>query len=183
MTRKTTYVSSLSPEYVILGLLFNKPDHGYDLHHRLSIELGYVWRIPQSQLYTLLKRLERQGDIRSSLEEQSGLPDKRIFHLTAKGQDRFVRWMETPSGSSVRAIRVEFLTRLFFAQQHNPEQVNYLIHSQMQETSQGLAALHKKLNELPKEQVINRLGLELRIRQLSLVLEWLEECRRALHDG
>ena len=31
-----------------------------------------------------------------------------------------------------------------------------------------------------KEQLFNRLGLELRIRQLSSAIDWLHECRRVL---
>jgi hypothetical protein len=36
------------------------------------------------------------------------------------------------------------------------------------------------LGDLPAEQTFNRLGLQLRIRQLKSVIEWLRECGRAL---
>jgi DNA-binding PadR family transcriptional regulator len=183
MAKRSSYVSSLSPEYALLGFLAKQPAHGYDLHHRLLAELGQVWHIPQSQLYNLLKRLEKQGDIAASIEEQHGLPDRRIFHLTEQGKQRFEGWMKTPSGSSVRAIRVEFLTRLYFAQQQDSELAVRLIQAQRQETRLGLDQLEQKLNSLPPEQIINRLGLELRIRQLTSVLDWLEECRIVLGDA
>ncbi len=183
MPKRSSNVSSLSPEYALLGFLAKQPAHGYDLHQRLQAELGQVWHIPQSQLYNLLKRLEKQGDIAASVVEQHGLPDRRIYQLTEQGRKRFARWMETPSGSSVRAIRVEFLTRLYFAQQEDPEWAASLILGQMVETQRGMSQLHRKLDNLPTEQIINRLGVELRVRQLASVLEWLEECRIILGDA
>jgi DNA-binding PadR family transcriptional regulator len=36
----TRYASALSPEYALLGFLAQKAAHGYELHQRLSNELG-----------------------------------------------------------------------------------------------------------------------------------------------
>ena len=35
----------------LLGLLAIRPDHGYELHQRLSNDLGQVWHISLSQTY------------------------------------------------------------------------------------------------------------------------------------
>ena len=80
------------------------------------------------------------------------------------------------------AIRVEFATRLFFAYYRDVHLSNDLIQKQVEEVEAGLIRLENSLAELPEEQLFNRLGLELRIRQLSSVIEWLHECRRKLHD-
>ena len=58
--------------------------------------------------------------------------------------------------------------------------VNDLIDSQVEETSLGLTRLHRILDELPPERLFNRLGLELRIRQLYSILDWLERCRAVI---
>ena len=160
----------------MLGFLAWQPAHGYDLHQRLLAELGQVWHISQSQLYNLLKRLEAQGDILAALQEQTRLPDSRVFNLTEQGRTRFEKWMETPTGCSVRAILVEFITRLYFARLQSPESAARLILVQMDETRLGLERLRRKMDDLPPGQTFNRLGLELRLRQLSSVLDWLEDC-------
>lgn len=183
MIKRSRYVSSLSPEYAVLGLLAQQPDHGYDLHQRLLAELGQVWRISQSQMYNLLKRLERQGDIVADRQEQPKLPDRRVFHLTEQGRQRFERWLETPTGCSARAIRVEFLTRLYFARLRSPVLALRLIGRQKDETRRGLEQLRAKLEDLPADQVFNRMGLELRVRQLASVLDWLEECSILLESA
>lgn len=167
----------------MLGFLAWQPAHGYDLHQRLLAELGQVWHISQSQLYNLLKRLEAQGDILAALQEQTRLPDRRVFNLTEQGRTRFEKWMETPTGCSVRAIRVEFITRLYFARLQSPESAARLILVQMDETRLGLERLRRKMDDLPPGQTFNRLGLELRLRQLSSVLDWLEDCNALLNNG
>jgi len=167
----------------VLGFLAWQPAHGYDLHQRLLAELGQVWHISQSQLYNLLKRLEAQGDILAALQEQTRLPDRRVFNLTEQGRTRFEKWMETPTGCSVRAIRVEFITRLYFARLQSPESAARLILVQMDETRLGLERLRRKMDDLPPGQTFNRLGLELRLRQLSSVLDWLEDCNALLNNG
>ena len=60
-------VGSLSPEMVLLGMLYKTPGHGYDLHRTVIADLGQVWHLSQSQAYAILKRLEGRGDI--SVEE------------------------------------------------------------------------------------------------------------------
>ena len=182
MSKRSSYVGSLSPEYAILGFLAQTPAHGYDLHQRLLAELGQVWHISQSQFYNLLKRLENQGDIIGALQEQPKRPNRRVFQLTDPGRARFENWMGTPTGSSVRAIRVEFITRLYFARLESPERAGRLIQVQMEETQRGLVQLCHKLDNIPDNQTFNRLGLELRVRQLSSVLEWLEYCKTTLKN-
>ncbi len=183
MSRRTSSVSAISPEFVLLGFLARQPSHGYDLHHRLLAELGQVWRISQSQLYNILKRLEAQGDIIADVQEQPRLPDRHIYHLTEQGNARFTKWLETPTGCSVRAIRVEFLSRLYFVYRDNPERVARLIQIQEEEIRAGLERLKQKLESLSSEQRFNRLGLELRIQQLNSALDWLSECAAVLEEA
>ena len=177
MATKSGYIGSLSPEYALLGLLAQQPDHGYDLHQRLTADLGQVWHISQSQVYNILKRLDMHGDITGTIQEQEKLPRRLLYQLTPAGRARFEAWLNTPTGSSVRAIRVEFVTRLYFASQRGLEAANALIDAQAEETCKGLSRLQTMLNDLPPEQAFNRLGLELRVSQLSSILDWLDSCR------
>jgi DNA-binding PadR family transcriptional regulator len=181
MNTKTRYIGSLSPEYALLGFLAEQPSHGYDLHQRLVNELGHVWHVSQSQVYNILKRLELGEDISGTVQEQNKLPSRLLYRLTPSGQARFQAWLETPTGCSVRAIRVEFLTRLYFSSRRGSANADALIDSQIEEICKGLDHLKGLLDELPVEQAFNRLGLELRIRQLFSILEWLEKCRTVVH--
>lgn len=179
LSRSSAFSGSFSPEYPLLGLLARQPAHGYDLHQRLALDLGEVWHISLSQTYNVLTRLEAQGFISGSLEEQEKLPARRRFTITPAGRERFEAWLFTPSRPTVRATRVEFTSRLYFAQTMDKELAHRLIDDQLVETRAGLARLEQRLNNIPLEQTFNRLGLELRIRQLTLITDWLEGCHTA----
>jgi hypothetical protein len=85
-----------------------------------------------------------------------------------------------PAEPSARAIRVEFLTRLYFTYVTDPQAARRLIDVQITATQAGVANLTEILDGLSSEQVFNRLGLDLRLRQLTSILEWLAKCRAIL---
>jgi DNA-binding PadR family transcriptional regulator len=177
---KPAYASALAPEYALLGFLSQRPAHGYELHRRLVGELGQVWHVSLSQTYNILARLEGQRFIAGAVQAQEKLPARRLFKLTAAGCRHFDAWLQSPTGCSVRAIRVEFTTRLYFASARGANVARDLMDAQTTEVRQGLLHLQDTFDELPAEQTFNRLGLALRIRQLSSILEWLSECRDML---
>ncbi|MCL4504947.1 MAG: PadR family transcriptional regulator [Chloroflexi bacterium] len=183
--QRSSYTGALSPEYALLGFLALREAHGYGLHQQLVQELGQVWHVSLSQTYNILGRLERQGYISGSMMPQDKLPARRTYHLTQAGRRRFDQWLQSPSGCSVHAIRVEFSTRLYFALLLQPGYADELIDLQVKVVQGGLQRMRKALSCMPPEQTVNRLGLSLRIRQLTSVAEWLTECRTALgpaHD-
>jgi PadR family transcriptional regulator AphA len=172
---------SLSPEYACLGLLAQQPAHGYDLHQRLMVELGQVWHVSLSQTYAILNRLERQGLIAGTLEEQFGRPDRYRFRLTPVGRRRFEAWLRAVSpGGQARAVRLEFTTRLYFAHALHPELVPAIAEDQANEIRGCLNRLRSVQTELPVEQVFNRMSLGLRLRQLAALLDWVEESSATL---
>lgn len=170
----------LSPEQVLLGFLSQQPAHGYELHQRLEADLGQIWRLRLNQLYTILNRLEARGFIECLSETPSATPRRHRFELTEAGRQRFQHWLHTPTPVTVRAVRVEFTTRLYFAAALSLDLAADLVTAQIDETHQGLARLQALLAALPDHQPFNRLGLRLRVRTLASLLEWFEECRHAL---
>jgi DNA-binding PadR family transcriptional regulator len=167
-------MSNLSPEFAILGFLVTGPSHGYDLHQKFQIDLGDVWHLSQSQAYAILKRLEVRGDITSQQVEQDKLPARQILHITEQGKQRFEEWL-LESGHNARAIRLEFLTRLYFSLQHYPDQTAYIYAAQYDEIRSSIERLEDLISRLPSEQTYNRLSLDLRLRQLRLIQAWMQE--------
>ncbi len=172
--------ASLSPEYPILGLLLLEPSHGYKLHRSLQAQLGEIWYISQSQLYSILNRLEEDGLVRGTAQPQEGRPDRYVLQPTSEGRAHFERWLREPTSSSARALRVEFLTRLFFCRRLGRWSPSELIRRQEDNLRIDLQALEHHLDELAGRGAINRLSLELRIHQLESFLSWLSQCREAL---
>jgi DNA-binding PadR family transcriptional regulator len=181
MSQKDHHTGNLSPEFALLGFLIAGPSHGYDLHQRLSVELGHVWHVSQSQAYAILKRLEDRGDISAQVVEQEKLPARQMLRITETGRRRFFEWLESGVGKNARSIRLEFLTRLYFAQLHRPEIITQIYKSQSAEIETAIARLESLLEHLPPGQAFNRLSLDLRLQQMRLIQNWMEEIRTQFH--
>lgn len=182
MSIKNHYNSRLSPEYVLLGFLYQSPSHGYELHQRLLDKFGNTWHASQSQSYNILQRLEAQGYIESTQVEQEKLPPRQKLNITSTGLERFEAWLAQPTRPSVHAIRVEFITRLYFTQRYFPGRTQEMIQDQVEVVTAGLAQLRQQLLKLPNEQAYDRLALELRMELLSSVIHWLEGCQKAFEE-
>lgn len=179
MTTKTPRrTGALSPEMALLGFLHGAPGHGYDLHRKVITNLGQVWHLSQSQAYAILKRLEMRGDIVAEDIPQEKLPHRQRLHITPQGRKRFLDWLGDSSGGSVRAIRMELITRLYFLSQYQPEKISRAIDQQKVAACSHLQRLEKTYAELPGEQTFNRMSLGMRLKQLQAILEWLDECQK-----
>lgn len=172
--------SDLSPQYALMGFLYLGPMHGYDLHRSVESNLREVWRISQSQAYNILRRLQKEGLIQSNQQPQEKRPDRQMLSLTEAGHLCIDKWLYTPTPASARALRVDLLTRLFFASQLDDDVCSRLIQEQALATVKDIEALNHRLLNVPSHQTINLLGLELRIRQLSVMLDWLTSCEDKL---
>jgi DNA-binding PadR family transcriptional regulator len=78
-------------ELAILGLLKERPMHGYELRKQLSQKLGLFWTVSFGSLYPTLKKLERRGVVAKVTPEGDELPRrKQEYRITAAGEDDFI---------------------------------------------------------------------------------------------
>jgi len=175
------HAGSLSPEFALLGFLLAGPSHGYDLHQRFVTELGSVWHLSQSQAYAILKRLENHGDISSQIIEQEKLPARQKLRITATGRRRFTDWLENNTSRNSRSIRLEFLTRLYFTNLYSPQKNGLIFAAQYAEIKSEIERIETLIIHLPPDQIFNRLSLDLRLRQMKLIQEWMAEIKKQFH--
>ena len=164
----------MRPEYIILGLLMHRSMHGYDLYNQYQKLLGRVWRMSQSQMYTILKRLEAQAWVRSRPEEDPPGGTRRQLEVTDAGRERFSAWLGEPSDCGSRVMRLEFISRLYFASIEGGGILAAVIRDQIAATSRELGNHERLYGSLDEGEVFNRLALELRVRQLKATLDWLQ---------
>jgi DNA-binding PadR family transcriptional regulator len=78
-------------ELAILGLLKERPMHGYELRKQLSQKLGLFWTVSFGSLYPTLKKLERRGVVEKVTPEGGERPRrKQEYRITAAGEDDFL---------------------------------------------------------------------------------------------
>jgi DNA-binding PadR family transcriptional regulator len=82
-------------DFVVLGLLMERPSHGYALKRALSPALPRERLLNDGILYPLLDRLERDKLIRKKTREVEGAPARNEFHVTAAGRRAFLAWLES----------------------------------------------------------------------------------------
>jgi len=90
--------------------------------------------------------------------------------------------MEDISANS-RSIRLEFLTRLYFARTYKPEKVAQIYEAQCDEIKSTIDRLESLFADLPPEQQFNHLSLDLRLRQMKLIQEWMMDVKTKIIDS
>ena len=171
----------LSIEYGLLGFLRDGSSYPYEIHQQLeqTAVLHLVWHLKQRQTYALLERLEEEGYLTSTTQEQGRRPPRRMLHLTPSGKAAFEQWVTLPVEHG-RDFRQEFMIKLYFAQREGPETLPLLIDSQIEASREWLHRFQAQLAAISTEEPLDRLVILFRIGQLEAILTWLEQCREVL---
>ena len=105
----------MSLRHGLLGLLNYEPMTGYDLSKLFKESLGYFWHAKGSQIYRELDTMEKNGWLTSERIIQEEKPNKRVYSITDKGKEEFLRWLETYDPFKESFVpKNAYLMRVFF---------------------------------------------------------------------
>ncbi len=170
-------------EYIILGLLKERPMHGYELFQLIEGgTLGEIVHLEMSQMYAFLKKLERLAFIAPDVEIQNMRPPRKIFHLTDEGHAAFQTWLMRPV-EKPRDIRILFLIKLYFIQRFQPQRMISLVEAQIhacQHFLDHLEARAKHNTTCEAETFLEHVVLSSRIHQTRSLLLWMDELQNDL---
>ena len=163
------------PDEVILGLLKAQPSHGYELLEwfKSDSQLGRIWTMSTSQLYAVLKRLERDEAIEGDEVVVQNAPPKTVYKLKPGGDARLEAWLTDPQPSaSIHRIRVLFLSRIFIA--------NLLCrpHGEIVKAQINACQAQKEVfqnKNAKRGSDIEKLTIDFVISQLNSAISWLKE--------
>lgn len=175
-------MSQLSPDDVLLGLLAAAPSYGYQLLEVFGApeQLGGVWKLSTSQLYNILKRLERDGFIQGHTVETHDAPPRTEYQPTEVGLRRMEAWLHHSAPSaSLRRVRTEFLSRLHIARLLGVP-LQPIIERQRQACIQRQRALVTQRESVPAG--VGALSLDLLIEEIAVVIEWIGRCETLLNS-
>jgi len=168
-----------SARFALLGLLLEKPAHGYDLARRFapSSALGDVIHLSPSHLYALLSRLERDGLIAGEMRDAGKHPRRRVYRLTAAGEAAVQRWIDEPV-THPRDMRIDFPLKLYIARRFGAARVTELLDRQRAVFHDYIARLERE--EKPAETAEDAAFIDLmrrgRIGRAQAALDWLRAC-------
>ncbi|MDR3576759.1 MAG: PadR family transcriptional regulator [Anaerolineaceae bacterium] len=169
--------SPFSFEYVLLGIIYQHPIHGYELFKDVSQQEGIalVWKVKQSQLYALLDKLEIEGYIQSTLIPNEARPTRKQYCLTDLGHTSFLSWVQSPV-KHVRDVRQDFMARLYFARQLGKDAAALLLKRQKEVCQTWRDEIEVRLRSMGDYESFDRLVYGYRLKQMDATLYWLDEC-------
>jgi DNA-binding PadR family transcriptional regulator len=179
-----TWMRGSSPlKGAILGLVLERPGHGYDLGARLGARLGPSWAIDPKRLYRMLDQLERAGLISGVVESDPENPrlQRTVYSATELAPDALRMWLETLAPRE--PTRVEIQAKVAAAREQDVPQLRQALRQYEREClellRQGSGA------PLP---VRSWMGLVMDIvrdasdAQLRAEIEWAKRTRRRIEE-
>lgn len=167
-------MQDLSPDETILGLLAAGSQHGYALldSFRDGEQLGAFWKLSVSQLYAVLKRLDRHGWIVGQQVISESAPPRTDYAITPAGEARLQAWLyDADPSPAVRSVRVEFLSRLYIARLLSLPEASIIAY-QRAACDRELARRRSQRDAMKPG--VGALGIDLVIGQLETVLGWID---------
>lgn len=160
-----------SSEMILLGLLCERPMHGYELSQLVRDDpaMPLIWRFERSEVYFLLAKLRERGYVEESGEAKSGGPTRTIFSPTPSGRSAIDAWLRTPEVRP-RLLRTAFLARVHLALRRDPDLAAQIIAAQQGHLARWLAA---ERSEAPANEYV-RLVRDVRAAQVEASMKALD---------
>jgi PadR family transcriptional regulator AphA len=101
-------------EWAVLGLLADRPRHGYEVAAELrpGASIGSAWRLSRPLVYRALERLEDLGYVEPRRQEPGAAgPPRVVYGPTRRGRAALHAWLDTPV-SHGRDVRSGLLLKL-----------------------------------------------------------------------
>ena len=86
-------------EHALLVSLSERPAAGLELASRFDKSIGFFWQASHQQIYRTLGRMEKDGWVTSTVVEQHGRPDKKVYDVTEPGRLELRRWLAEPTST------------------------------------------------------------------------------------
>lgn len=173
----------MSVRHAILGLLAQRPRHGYELRAAFQAVVGGEenWHVQPAQIYTTLARLEQSRLIVQEGIAQSAGPEKRIYAITPAGRRMLKDWFA--SGIKLEHQRDEFFIKLMIGLVSGVADPYQLIQTQRNHLYQELHAITTHRSQAdPQTELANILLLDKVVMHLEADLRWLDMTETRLDE-
>jgi len=163
----------VSTKYAILGLLNQKPMHGYEIKKEFEKSVSYIWSINVGQLYTLLKKMEGENIIVKKEVPQENKRDKIVYEITDAGRNELQEWLSIPILN--RQTKDEFYLKMMFLAQVGKEKATMYIDEQI-EVMEKQCETFKAMKTDHGESMEKFMGLllEASIMHFEVDIKWLK---------
>jgi DNA-binding PadR family transcriptional regulator len=157
-------------ELLLLGFLRREQAHGYRLNEFIEREMTACTDIKKPTAYFLLNRMAKQGWITMHETREGNRPPRRVYRLTARGEEQYQKLLRENLGSFIPS-KFPGDVGLAYADDLDPQEILPLL-------AQRRIALGAHLDEtrqVPEHAGSLQLLIDHQIRHLEAELNWLDE--------
>jgi DNA-binding PadR family transcriptional regulator len=169
----------MSTGHILLGLLTERPKHGYELKREHDDRLPGVKPIAYGQVYATLQRLERDGKVAVHGTAQEGGPERIVYDITGDGRDEVRRWLagvEPPAPYLSSAL----FTRIVLSLVTEGSADGYLLRQRAAHLDRMRALTARK--NAPGVSASEILAADYALQHLDADLRWLETARHRISE-
>jgi DNA-binding PadR family transcriptional regulator len=178
----------VSIKYAILGYLSWRAFSGYDLKKLIADSVAFHWTGNNSQIYTSLVELHREGLVTQELQPQEHYPTRKVYTITERGLADLRAWLATTP--ELPQLRNGFLTQLAWADCLTALELDALLGKYETEVQMQLLMCREQERRgsvgptrTPREAYLWRILAENRIGFYEHELAWAQQARNALAAG
>jgi DNA-binding PadR family transcriptional regulator len=174
----------MSVRNAILGLLVQKPRHGYELRAAFEAVMGgdANWHVKPAQIYTTLERLEEAGLVKCCSDLGEGdEPSRRVYAVTGSGVTALAEWFSR--GVTPGHQRDEFFVKLMTALVSGEARLDRIIQTQrahLVQEMQAVTSLHDSYD--PRTEMAQILLMDKTIMHLEADMGWLDIAESRLEE-
>ena len=173
----------MSVRHAVLGLLAQRPRHGYELRAAFQAVIGGEenWDVKPAQIYTTLTRMEQGGLVAEHAVEQEAGPEKRVYAITPAGIQMLKEWFSV--GTPPEHLHDEFFIKLMLSLVSGVADPYQLIQIQRVHLYRELHSLTtQRTRTNPSSEMAKVLLLDKAAMHLEADLRWLEMTEARLDE-
>ncbi len=173
----------MSVRHAVLGLLAQRPRHGYELRAAFEAVVGGEenWDVKPAQIYTTLARMAKTGLVAEQAVEQDGGPEKRVYALTDAGHQVLQEWFA--EGTTPEHQRDQFFIKLMLGLVSGAADPYQLIQIQRTHLYQELHGITtQRTHTDPTRELAKILLLDKVAMHLEADLRWLDITEKRLDE-
>jgi len=188
----------MSLKYAVLGFISTEPVSGYDLSIEFGETLGWFWHAKHSQIYPALKKLEKEGLIKSKKVIKGKSLNKTVYSITSTGRKVLAEWVSTPP--EVVPQKEAESVKLIFMDVLESEQVDQYLDDRLEQFEDQLTYWHDQLHQMKSRthprlekrlanldhadfeivKLLKELAVEQQIMRREADIAWVKESKRRL---
>src|SRR5579885_2047002 len=160
----------MSVRHAMLALLSEGPKYGLQLRDEFESRTGEVWPLNVGQVYTTLRRLERDGLVRS---DDAGDATQKGYSITPAGHRELAAWLNEPGGESPPP-RDELLIKVLVAAQVPKVDVHDVIQAQRKHLIELMQHYTRLKAEASDDDVALAIVVDAQVFRLEAAVRWLD---------